>query len=142
MSTFRYGVEIFARRERIWDTLIDVERWPEWTPTVKRVARLDPGPLALGSRTRLWQPKLLTTVWRVTELDPDAGLFTWSTGRPGIRVAGIHRLEPAPGGSTLVTLELKYSGLIGILMAMQLRHLNWEYITQEGQGLKTRCEQW
>lgn len=142
MSTFRYTAEIFAPPRQVWDTLIDIERWPEWNPTVTRLERLDPGPLTLGSRTRIWQPKLMTSVWKVTELDENTGNFTWATGRPGIRVTGVHRLESAPDGVTRLILELQYGSLLGPLMAMQLKHLNWDYLTREAQGLKSRCEPW
>lgn len=142
MSSFRYAVEIFAPPRLVWDLVIDVERWPEWTPTVTRVERLEPGPLVLGSRARLWQPKLLTAVWKVSELDEDTGTFTWFTARPGIRVTAIHRVEPTHDGATRLTLELKYGSILGPFMAMQLKNLNWDYLTKEAQGLKTRCERW
>ena len=141
MANFRYTVEIFAPPQQVWDTLIDVERWPAWTPTVLRVERLDSGPLALGSRTKLWQPQLMAAAWQVTELDPVTGLFTWQTGRPGVRVTGIHRVEAAPKSVTRLTLELNYGGLLGPLLARQLKALNWDYLTKEGQGLKARCEE-
>lgn len=141
MSTFRYSAEIFSSPEFVWKVLIDVERWPEWTPTVTRVERLEAGALALGSRTRIWQPGLMTTVWEVTELDPATGTFIWRTGRPGVKVIAVHDIKPAPGGSTYLTLALTYGGLLGPFMAMQLKHLNWEYLTREAQGLKARCEQ-
>ncbi|HEX4283773.1 MAG TPA: SRPBCC family protein [Terracidiphilus sp.] len=142
MSSFRYAVEIFASPERVWEVLLEVERWPEWTPTVTRVARLDAGPLALGSRTRVWQPRLMTNVWRVSALDPQARIFVWETSRPGIRVIARHHAHLAPGGSTHLTLELIYKGILGMLMAVQLKHLNWEYLTQEAQGIKAFCEQY
>lgn len=141
MSSFRYRAEIFAAPDRVWDVLIDIERWPEWTPTVTRVARLDSGALAFGSRIRLWQPKLIPAVWKVTACDGQARLFVWETSRPGVRVIGRHHAELASGGSTLLTLELAYRGILGPLIAMQFKHLNWDYLTREAQGLKARCEQ-
>lgn len=141
MSSFRYSVEIFATPDHVWDVLIDVERWPQWTPTVTQVARLDAGPIVLGSRTKLWQPKLIPTIWQVTACDAQARIFVWEANRPGVRVVARHHAELAPGGSTHLTLELVYRGLLGRIIAMQLKHLNWDYLTKEAQGLKRHCEQ-
>lgn len=141
MPSFCYKTEIFAAPDQVWEVLIDVERWPEWTPTVTRVARLDAGPLSLGSRTRLWQPRLMPTVWKVTARDDQARLFVWEAIRPAIRVIARHHVELVSGGSTLLTLELTYRGLLGPFIALQLKHLNWDYLTKEAQGLKARCEQ-
>ncbi len=140
MSSFRYSVEIFAAPDQVWDVLIDVERWPEWTPTVTRVDRLDQGPLAVGSRTKLWQPRLIPAIWQVTACDAQARIFVWEASRPLIRVIARHHAELAPGGSTLLTLELAYRGILGRLMAVQLKDLNWDYLTKEAQGLKAHCE--
>ncbi len=142
MANFRYTAEVYASPDAVWGVLLDVERWPEWTPTVTRVERLDSGPLAVGSRTKLWQPQLMTTAWQVTELDETAGVYTfaWKTGRPGVKVTAAHRLEPTRDG-THVILTLHYGGILCAFMAGQLKDLNWDYLTREAQGLKARCEQ-
>jgi uncharacterized membrane protein len=140
MGNFLYTVEVFAPPERIWATLVDLERWPEWTPTVTRVERLEEGPLAVGSQTKIWQPQLTPVIWRVTVLDETAGVFTWTTSKPGIRVTATHKMD-ANGDGVRVTLSLDYSGLVGALMAWQLKDLNWDYLTREAVGLKQRCEQ-
>lgn len=139
MSSFHYSVDIYAPTELVWRVLVDVERWQQWTPTVTGVERLESGPLAIGSRTKIWQPKLMANTWRVTALDERIGVFTWETSRPGIQVIGTHRVSAIPEG-VRVTLALDYRGLLGALMAWQLKDLNWNYLTREGQGLKGRCE--
>ncbi len=57
-----------------------------------------------------------------------------------MQVIARHHAELAPGGSTRLTLELAYRGLFGRLMAIQLKHLNWDYLTREAKGLKAHCE--
>jgi hypothetical protein len=123
----------------VWEVLTDVARWPEWTPTVTRVERVEDGQLEVGSRTKIWQPQLMANTWQVTALNEQAGDFTWQTNRPGIKVIATHRVEPTSDG-VRVTLTLDYRGLLGPLMAWQLKALNWDYLTREAQGLKRRCE--
>jgi len=36
-------VDIAAPPGGVWAVIADVERWPEWTPTVTRLQRLDRG---------------------------------------------------------------------------------------------------
>lgn len=108
-------------------------------PTVTSLERLDSGPLTLGSRTRILQPRLRPAVWQVTELDEARGLFTWVARSPGVLVTARHLVEAAGNGSR-ATLSTAFSGLLGPLMARLLRKLNQQYVTTEAQSLKKRCE--
>lgn len=139
MSDFQFVVEIAAPPFHVWETLLDVERWPEWTQSITKVERLDDAPLAVGSRVRILQPRLIPAVWSVTELDPHKRVFVWRTGKPGVRLTAMRRIERTDQGSR-VTLALAYGGLLGPFMAYQLKDLNWSYLTMEAQGLKVRCE--
>lgn len=139
MSDFSFVVDILAPPFQVWETLLDVERWPEWTRSVTSIERLDPGPLAIGSRVRILQPKLIPAVWKITELDFRNGAFTWQTGKPGVRLKASHQVTQTEQGSR-VALSLDYGGLLGPVMAYQLKDLNWNYLTMEAHGLKTRCE--
>src|SRR5580765_507243 len=65
-TEFSISVDIRAAPPRVWALISDIEGWPGWTPTVKSVERLDAGPLAVGSRARIRQPKLLPAVWQIT----------------------------------------------------------------------------
>jgi hypothetical protein len=139
MSDFRHVVEINVSPARVWPVLLDVERWPEWTTSVTRVRRMDIGPLTLGSRTRIWQPKLMPAVWQVTSLDEKRHIFAWTAHSFGVNIVARHQVE-AVGAHSRVILSLHYSGLLGAIVARIYRDLTWDYIAREANGLRTRCE--
>jgi hypothetical protein len=139
MSDFRHVIEINVSPARVWPVLLDVERWPEWTTSVTRVQRMDIGPLTLGSRTRIWQPKLMPAVWQVTSLDEKRRIFAWTTRGVGIKIVGRHQVE-AVGAHSRVTLSVHFSGLLGAIVARIYRDLNWDYLSREANGLRSRCE--
>jgi uncharacterized membrane protein len=136
---FRIEVEIKAPPEVVWSVMRDVEKWPEWTPTVSRVRLLDRGPLHLGSRAIIHQPKLLPAKWRVTELHALGRRFTWISSGPGIRVIAVHGVA-ASGTASRATLSLRFEGLLAGLFSRLLRDLNNRYLALEAKGLKQRSE--
>ena len=141
MKTFSITVDIKAPPQRVWAVLSDVEGWPDWTASVKRVERLDAGPLVGGGRARLWQPKLRPAIWQITKVEKGSN-FTWATRSPGLLVTGHHVIEPIKKGSaSRVTLRVEFSGLLGPLVAWLTRRLNERYLGLEAAGLKRRSEQ-
>src|SRR3954454_20596303 len=59
-------IDVAAPPERVWEVLIDVEHWSDWTPTVTSVRRLDEGPLRPGSRAKISQPRIPDTEYVVS----------------------------------------------------------------------------
>ncbi len=98
MTNFSAVIDIKASPRDVVAVLFDVECWPEWTPTMTSVQRLDQGALAEGSRVRIRQPKLLPAVWQVTELDARSG-FNWITRSPGLQLRAEHFVETVGAGS-------------------------------------------
>ena len=133
---FSITAEITAPASLVWLTIADVERWPEWTPSVSRVKLLSPGPLQIGSRVRIHQPKLPPAIWQVVELTPGKG-FTWVSTGPGLRVTARHTVESVDNESQ-VTLSIQYEGLFGPLLARFVGKLNDRYLALEANGLQER----
>jgi uncharacterized protein YndB with AHSA1/START domain len=133
------SVDIAAPPERVWEVMVDVEYWPEWTDTVTWVRRLDEGPLRAGSRARINQPKLPETEYVVTELEPGQS-FTWVATGPGVLTTARHQIEPLPGGGSRVRLSVEQAGWLGSLMGRFYRGLTDRYLAAEAAGLKARCE--
>ena len=102
---------INAPLDRVWSTLIDVERWPESTTSMISVERLDDGPFRSGSSARIKQPKLPSMIWTVTDLQPQHA-FAWTTSSPGATTIAGHVLEPTSSDSVTVTLSVRRTGVV------------------------------
>jgi uncharacterized membrane protein len=135
---FESSVVIQAPPARVWEVFSDVQRWPEWTETIDSVERLDDGPIQVGARTRIRQPKLPVAVWTVTEL-VEGEYFEWVSRGPGIRTTGGHRVVATPAG-TVATSTIVQEGPLGRLFGRLLANLTNRYLALEGEGLRKRCE--
>ncbi|ONI75570.1 polyketide cyclase [Kribbella sp. ALI-6-A] len=135
---FEHSATINAPADRVWAVFSDVARWPEWTPTVDSVERLDEGALRVGARTRIRQPKLPVAVWEVTELK-DGEYFEWVSRGPGIKTTGGHRVVSTPEG-TVVTATIIQEGPLGWLFGRLYAGLTRRYIAQEAASLKKVTE--
>ena len=132
-------IDVEAPVEQVWEVLREVERWPEWAPTVTSVRRLDDEPLAVGSRVRVEQPRIPSTEYVVTELEPSRS-FTWVATGPGVRTTARHLLEELGTGGTRVTLAVEHAGPVGVVMGRFYRRLTDRYLTAEAEGIKARSE--
>lgn len=134
---FHFALEIPAPTLLVWSVITNVARWPEWTESISRVKILSPGPLQIGSRVRIHQPRLPPAWWQVTDLNPDEG-FTWVSCAPGVQVTARHMVEAITTGSR-VALHVQYEGLLGRWLAWWMGELNDRYLVMEANGLKARC---
>ena len=139
MTFFQIETEINASAEVVWATMRDVERWPEWTPTVTSVRLETPPPLGVGSRAVIRQPKLPPALWRIVELEDSRRSFTWVNSAPGVRVVATHSVVPFGEGSR-VMLSVRFEGLLGPILGFATQKLNNRYLAMEAHGLKSRVE--
>ena len=81
-------VTISAEPAAVAAVLLDVQRWPEWTPSVTEVRRRESGPRAVGSTALVRQPRRPPVTWRVTALDPECTPSASTTRSRGRAAAG------------------------------------------------------
>ena len=134
------GIEVAAPIERVWEVLVDVERWPEWTDSVTSVRRLDEGQLAIGSRVEISQPRIPTGTYTVTGLEPGRS-FSWEQRQPGSMVVAHHACTPLADGGTHVELRVVMGGAVGGIVGRMYRKLTDRYLAMEAAGLKARSEE-
>jgi len=134
-----HEIYIAAPPERVWAVTCDVERWPEWSPTVTTVARMDQGEFGPGSVARIKQPMQPESEWTVIEFDAGSR-FTWESSRTGLRFVGIHEIRPEDSGTKSI-LRLEAEGFFAVLMWPFLRVATCRALAQENGGLKAWCEE-
>ena len=130
-------IDIAAPAERVAEVMKDVARWPEWTPTVRSIKRLDSGDFRVGSRLVISQPKFPPAFWKATRIEPLG--FTWVSTAPAMRVVANHYVEPL-GPMGRATLSLEFHGLIGEWFGRMTAGINQRYLDLEAKGLKARSE--
>lgn len=138
MADFRTTVEIAAPADRVWSIISDVERWHEWTASITSIERLDTGPLRVGSRALVRQPRLPRNEFEVTALEEGRG-FDWESKSPGLRGIGHHWIERTATGCR-VTLGVDFRGPLAWLVSRLYGRLTQRYIELEAEGLKRRSE--
>jgi hypothetical protein len=131
-------IHINAPASRIWPIMSGVEQWHTWTPSIRKVKRLDSGPFAVGSRVMVLQPKLPPAFWKVTEFAPGHH-FTWVSANPGLTATAVHRIDPF-GVGCKVTLSVHYEGFFAGLALKLMGAITEKYVGWEAEGLKRTSE--
>jgi ligand-binding SRPBCC domain-containing protein len=134
------NVEIDAPAGTVWDVFTEVERWPEWTPSVDRLVGLDGPGLQVGRRFEIAQPRLPRLVWEVTAVDPGTS-WTWTTRRAGATTLATHEVVDRGDGRTLVRQRIDQRGPLGVVVGALMRRQTRRYLDLEAKGLKARSEE-
>jgi uncharacterized membrane protein len=132
-------VEIEAPAERVWSVLADVERWPEWTASMREVTWLDGTTMEVGSRARVEQPGIPALVWEVSEVEPGSS-FTWGASSPGISTFAAHQLKPIGPSRVEVTIGIRLSGPLAPIVGFLSGRRTKRFVQMEAAGLKARSE--
>jgi uncharacterized membrane protein len=136
--TLEDTIHIEAPADVVWAVTEDIERWPEWTPTVTAARRLDDRPFGIGSRVRIKQPAQAESDWTVTEY-VRGHRFAWTTRRPGLRMTASHEVCRHESGAVNV-LRVEVSGVTALALWPILRIAIRHALAKENRGMKARCE--
>ena len=137
--SFSTTFDVDAPPSQVWFVSTDVEAMPSLTTSMTRVVLEPKGPLAVGSRARITQPKLSTATWTVTEILPGES-WTWETRASGARTSATHTVASREGGGSSVTLSVGMTGATAAVAWLVAGNLVRRYVTAEAHGLKTECE--
>lgn len=133
------SIHIHASPDVVWAVTVDIERWPEWTPTVTSARVVGDRALGADSVARLKQPMQPLSEWRVTEFRAGER-FAWETQRIGLHMIASHAMTP-DGAGTRNVLSVDATGPVALVLWPVLRWAMRRALRAENRGLKKRCEQ-
>src|SRR5882757_4103269 len=125
--TVEKEITIAAPAEKVWAVLSDVERWHEWTASIKSVLLLDPKPLHEQSKAFVEQPKLPRALWQVTEIQRGRG-FNWQAKSLGALTVGEHWITPNSQGGVKVALRVRQTGWLARVFRPWIEKLTRAYV--------------
>lgn len=134
------SVEIDAPASVVWGVFADVERWPEWTASVRRIVARDGPGIEVGKWFEIKQPRLPKLAWEVTDVVPGIS-WTWRQQSSGGTTYAFHEVLPLSPDRALVRQRIDQRGPVGVAIGVLMRRLTKRYLTLEAQGLKEYSEQ-
>jgi carbon monoxide dehydrogenase subunit G len=141
MIRYETTVEIAAPAAVIWGIMVDVEKWPEWTPSITSVQSVGSGDFGMGSEAKVAVRSMgisVSSVWKVTQFE-DGRSFTWESSARGVRSVAAHVID-AGAESCRVTLWVELSGMMVTLLGPMFSYVSRRNVDREAAGLKARAE--
>ena len=134
---FSASMEINATPEKAWPLINNVEEWPKWIPSLKKIEKVSEGSLGVGSRVLVVARSLITVnlLMTITEFVP--GRSVVMEGKVlGVRMKRYYEMEPVNGRAKL-TAGGEVSGLLAFLVRRGGQKLSEEIV----QALKKKVEE-
>lgn len=132
-------IMIEAAPDVVWAVYTDIDRWPQWTASVTTAELAPGGPLAVGSRASIKQPRFPRVTWTVTSVEPERS-WEWANRAPGARTSASHVLTSLDDGRTRVDLSIDQRGVIGRPIGWLVRRITRRYLRLEAEGLRRHSE--
>ncbi len=133
---FSASVEINATPEKAWALVNNVEEWPKWIQSLKKIEKLSAGPLGVGSQVLVVAKSLITVNLLMTITEFVAGRRVVMEGKVlSVKMTRYYALEPI-GQRTRLTAGGEVSGLLAFLVRRGGQRLSEEIV----QALKQKVE--
>jgi len=140
-----HSIEINAPLSRVWEATIDVEHWPQTSPTfqdVKRCGDDKNGPFQLKSQAKILQPGMPWTTWTVTDFE-EKKRFAWEANALYglLPMKATHELTCITKFKTKNVLKVETKGMVASLLTPFITGSIQGAIETENKGLKAFCEE-
>ena len=133
---FSASVEINASPEKTWSLLKNIEEWPKWIPSLKKIEKVSVEPLGKGSKVLVVAKSAITVNLLMTITEFVAGQRVVMEGKVlGTRMTRYYEMEPVNGRARL-TAGGEVTGLLAFLVRRSGQKLSEEIV----QALKKKVE--
>ena len=134
---FSASVEITATPEKTWALVNNIEEWPNWIPSLKKIEKITEGPLGVGSQVLVVAKSLITVNLLMTITEFVAGRrVVMEGGVLGVKMTRYYELEPVGQNKAKLTAGGEVSGLLAFLVRRGGQRLSEEIV----QALKRKVE--
>ena len=134
---FSASVEINTTSEKAWALVKNVEEWPSWIPSLKKIEKVTKGPMDVGSRVLVVAKSLITVnlLMTITEFVP--GRRVVMEGKVlGVKMTRYYEMEPVAQNKAKLIAGGEVSGLLAFLVRRGGQRLSEEIV----QALKKKVE--
>jgi len=134
---FSASVEINSTPEKTWALLKNVEEWPKWIPSLKKIEKVTQGPLGVGSQVLVVAKSLITVNLLMTITEFVAGRrVVMEGGVLGVKMTRYYEMEPVGQNKAKLTAGGEVSGILAFLVRRGGQRLSEEIV----QALKKKVE--
>jgi carbon monoxide dehydrogenase subunit G len=135
---FSASVEIKASPENAWKLINNVEEWPRWIPSLKKIEKVSEGAMGVGSRVLVVARSLITVnlLMTITEFVPGRRVVMGGEVL-GVRMTRYYEMEPVGQNKAKLTAGGEVSGLLAFLVRRGGQKLSEEIV----QALKKKVEE-
>jgi uncharacterized membrane protein len=134
---FSASVEINTPVETVWALVNEIEDWPKWIPSLKKIEKLSEGPLNKGSRVLVVAKSIVKVNLFMTITEFISQQRVVMEGRVlGVKMTRYYELSPFDKNKTRLTAGGEVTGLLAFLVRRSGQKLSEEIV----QALKKKVE--